>query len=248
MSFTELFSRCYDELTFNVGYGEMCAFIQKQLSLYPQTNNIILDAGCGTGSLCLLLSNCGYEMIGADASIDMLMQARQTCVQASTPVLFLNQSMEQLDLYGTIGAAVCTLDTINHIINIDELQRSINKISLFTEPGGLFIFDVNTRYKHEQILGNQSFIYDMDGVYCGWQNEYNPEEHKTDIYLSFFEEQEGLYSREDEQFSERWYSDAELTQVLAAAKYKVLARYGGYDCSQICDTTQRVVYVAQKGE
>lgn len=131
------------------------------------------------------LSKRGYEMIGVDASPDMLCAAQEKCAQAGAEVLFLCQPMEALDLYGTVNAAVCTLDSLNHITDPDTLREVLRRVSLFLEPGGLFVFDVNTPYKHREVLGNHTFVYDLEGLYCVWQNAYCAKDTSVEILLDF---------------------------------------------------------------
>ena len=110
-------------------------------------------------------------------------------------MLFLCQPMEALDLYGTVNAAVCTLDSLNHITDPDTLREVLRRVSLFLEPGGLFVFDVNTPYKHREVLGNHTFVYDLEGLYCVWQNAYCAKDTSVEILLDFFEEKaDGSYT------------------------------------------------------
>ena len=164
------FAAFYDRLTDDVGYPQRADYIAELLMEHGMKKGIVLDLACGTGSLTLELSKRGYEMIGVDASPDMLCAAQEKCAKAGAEVLFLCQPMEALDLYGTVNAAVCTLDSLNHITDPDTLREVLRRVSLFLEPGGLFVFDVNTPYKHREVLGNHTFVYDLEGLYCVWQN------------------------------------------------------------------------------
>lgn len=150
------FAAFYDRLTDDVGYPQRADYIAELLMEHGMKKGIVLDLACGTGSLTLELSKRGYEMIGVDASPDMLCAAQEKCAQAGAEVLFLCQPMEALDLYGTVNAAVCTLDSLNHITDPDTLREVLRRVSLFLEPGGLFVFDVNTPYKHREVLGNHT--------------------------------------------------------------------------------------------
>ena len=143
----------------------------------------------------------GYDMIGIDSSPMMLTQAQEKKYEYELPMLFLCQDMTDLDLFGTIDAAVCTLDSLNHLETADDIRKTIAKVGLFMNHGGIFIFDVNTIYKHREILGNNTFVYDCDDVYCVWQNQLS-EDDSVEISLDIFEYDDGAYFRESESFRE----------------------------------------------
>ena len=198
------FAAFYDRLTDDVGYPQRAEYIAGLLAEHGVQTGMVLDLACGTGSLTLELSRRGYEMIGVDASPDMLCAAQEKCAQAGAEVLFLCQPMEALNLYGTVNAAVCTLDSLNHITDLDTLREVFRRVALFLEPGGVFVFDVNTPYKHRQVLGDHTFVYDLEGLYCVWQNAYCAEDASVEILLDFFEEEAGgSYTRYGEQFTEQ---------------------------------------------
>ncbi len=155
--------------------------------------------------------------------------------------------MQQLDLYGTINAAICTLDSINHLTIEADVIETFRRVSLFLEPGGAFIFDVNTVYKHREILADNTFVYDTPEVYCVWQNSLN-EDDSVDITLDFFEEDDGAYYRSYESFSERAYPLSEIENWLSAAGLSVMHIYDELTQNDINDTTQRAVIVAVKPE
>ena len=157
--------------------------------------------------------------------------------------------MEQLDLYGTVDLAVCTLDSLNHLPGKKALQKALHRLQFFVEPGGLFLFDVNTPYKHREVLGNNCFVRESEALFCVWQNEYTPEEHKVEIQMDFFRRGKGeQYTRDGEQFCEWAWEDEELTAMLEAEHFEVLERWGGYDRAPVMPTTQRMVYVTRRRE
>ncbi|MBQ6569072.1 MAG: class I SAM-dependent methyltransferase, partial [Clostridia bacterium] len=135
------FSDYYDIFTDNVDYSAMADYICALFDRYGCKPESVLDAACGTGSLAIELAKRDFDMVCSDSSCEMLSVAMEKA--QGLGILFLNQAMENLDLYGTVGAAVCTLDSVNHITNEKKLAEAFFKVSLFTEPGGLFIFDVN---------------------------------------------------------------------------------------------------------
>ena len=147
-SYKDIFSTFYDALTADVDRGRIADFCEEMLQKYHPKRELILDLCCGTGTLAAEFSRRGYEVIGVDASPDMLMQAAEKNSALPQPVLYLCQPLQQLDLYGTVDLAVCTLDSLNHLPGKTALKKALHRLQYFVEPGGLFIFDVNTPYKH----------------------------------------------------------------------------------------------------
>lgn len=242
----EAFAQYYDTLICNVDYPARAAYFDRVITAFGGLRGILLDVACGTGSLSFELEKLGYDVIGADLSEEMLGIANEKRYEYGSKALFLNQSMQQLDLYGTVDAAVCALDSVNHITDPDELIKGFEKVALFLHPDGVFVFDVNTVYKHEHILANETFVYECDDVYCVWQNEYRPETRCVEIHLDFFEEcEDGRYKRQEEAFCERAYTDEEICRILRRAGLQVVARYDSDSFDPVRPDSQRVVYVAK---
>lgn len=242
----DIFSRYYDLLTDDVDYESRTGHLLKLFNKYDRTPSLLLDVGCGTGGFSLEFAKNGIDVIGADPSFGMLSIAKEKAENEGLNILFLNQSGQTLDLYGTVDGAVCCLDTVNHIICKRELQRFFNRVSLFLEPCRLFIFDVNTLYKHRCVLGDNTFVFDTDEVYCVWQNSFDKRSGITDIRLDFFENDNGAYIRSTEEFSERVYSREELEEMLERAGMSVIACLGENTLSKPAETAQRCVIIARK--
>ena len=167
-----VFSEFYDALTANVSYDTVSQVLSSLLTRYGKSRGLLLDLACGTGSVSVRLAKKGYEVIGVDLSPEMLSEAQNKAYSAGQNILFLCQDMTALDLYGTVDAAVCTLDGLCHLPNEESVFAALRKVSLFMNPGGVFLFDVNSDYKHRAVLGNNTFVYDTDDVYCVWQNTW----------------------------------------------------------------------------
>lgn len=239
----ELFANYYDELMQNVDYQGRAEYIDKLIKQYKPNANLLVDLACGTGSMTVKFSEMGYDVIGVDISEEMLSKARD---KSDESILYLCQSMQQLDMYGTIDAFVCTLDSLNHIENREELCRALSRVALFLEHDGVFVFDMNTQYKHEKILGHNTFVYETDAVYCVWQNEYE-NGGKVNIALDFFEEQEnGSYERYCEDFTEIAYSYAEIEDILHGVGLRILAAYDDMTLTPPKKNSERIVFVTGK--
>lgn len=242
------FAYYYDSLTENVDYEKRCEYIRGLLAENGVGEGILLDLACGTGTLSLMLSAIGYDVIGVDASEDMLSVAQEKKMETGEDVIFLCQRMEELDLFGTIKACVSTLDSLNHVTDPQAVREIIRRVSLFMEDKGIFIFDVNTPYKHRKILGDNTFVYDTDEVYCVWQNSTD-ENLLTRVSLDIFEKDEDdeeTYYRYCEEFSERGYDLEVLRQYLEENKFEVIGVYEEMTKNEVREDTQRAVFVAKK--
>ncbi len=245
MSGYNAFAEVYDKLTDNIEYKKRADYVSALFDRYGvRGKEPILDLACGTGSLTIELAKLGYDMIGVDSAYAMLSQAQNKKYEENVDVLFLCQDMTELDLYGTISGAVCMLDSLNHLDSAEDVKRTIEKVGLFMEHGGIFIFDVNTIYKHREILGNNTFVYDCDDVYCVWQNSLNDDD-SVDISLDIFERKDGTYYRSGEEFSERAYPIGQYKKWLGDAGFELLHIYDEMSDRELNDRTQRAVFVAR---
>lgn len=247
MSAYGVFAAYYDRLTGDAGYGARAEYIASLLreNRVPD-GGAVLDLACGTGSPTLLLASMGYDMTGVDGSPEMLAEARVKADREGVKLLLLCQELTRLDLYGTYDAAVCTLDSVNHLLSEREVGRFFSRLSLFLEDSGIFIFDVNTPYKHREILGDNCFVLEEDGLYCVWRNRYDEALCTVDIELDFFEERAGVYVRSGESFSERAYDTDTLKGLLADAGFRTLAVYEELTRDAPRRDTQRAVFVAER--
>lgn len=241
-----VFAQYYDALTGNVEYPKRAEYLLALLDRLGHEPGLTLDLACGTGSLTLELFRRGVDIYGVDASVEMLSAAREKCADAGADILFLCQKMQALDLYGTVDTVICTLDSLNHLRGREEVQRAFSKVSFFMNPGGWFVFDMNTPYKHEKILGNNTFIYDMEDVYCVWQNRYTPTMNKVSIGLDFFERDGRAYYRSSEHFAEYAYPVEEVQKMLEKAGFGEIVVYNELTFDPPEPDSQRLVYAAKK--
>lgn len=235
------FAHVYDRLMDDVPYSQIANLIDREIKLQKINNNIVLDLACGTGTLTGLLRGKGYEMIGADSSTEMLIKAQEK----NPDVLFLNQSMEELELYGTAGAIVCCLDSINYLTEDGALDRVFKLCNNYLEPGGLLMFDINSEYKFTHILADNIFTFDSEDIYYTWENDYSPQEKLCDFYLTFFVKRGEVYERFDEIHTERCYSDKEIGEALKRNGFSVKKKCDSFSDEKSKTTSERIFYVCE---
>lgn len=241
------FAEFYDGLQSDVNYPERAEYILELFKRYDRLPTLLLDMACGTGGFSLEFLERGIDVIGVDPSFEMLNVARNKLASKGYDVLLLCQTAEELDLYGTVDGAVCCLDSLNHITDESELMRSIDKISLFLEQDRLFIFDVNTEYKHKNILSGATFTAENDEVFCVWTNSECDADGVVDITLDFFgKNDDGTYFRKTDEFSERAYSEKFLDSCIERAGLRkvVVLKDMGFSAPEFDE--QRVIYVTRK--
>ena len=240
-----VFARFYDDLTLNVDYKAKADYLCDLFERFHHEPGCTLDMACGTGTLTIELKKRDIDVFGADMSSDMLTQAQMKAADEELDILFLKQKMQSLTLYGTIDTCVCTLDSISHLDGKTNVQKTFDRVSHYMEEGGLFVFDVNTVYKHEKILGDNTFVYDTDEVYCVWQNTYSKEDHKVLIELDFFVPEGEMYFKESESFCEYAYSEAEIGEMLEKSGFEVLAVFEDMTFAEPRSDTQRMTFAAR---
>jgi ubiquinone/menaquinone biosynthesis C-methylase UbiE len=217
------FAYFYDEFNGAADYDALYRRVKQELDAHGVKDGIVADLGCGTGELTLMLSQAGYDMIGIDQSEEMLAVVRDKAEQLglSGKLLLLRQDICRLDLYGTIRAAVSTFDTLNHV---SDLEGAIRSAAFFMEEGGVFLFDMNTPYKQEKLLGENEFSFDGPDAACRWKNHYDASGKKVDITIDIDYRDTGEHFTEA--FSEYTYPEQLVKSILE--KY-------GFTLESICD-------------
>jgi ubiquinone/menaquinone biosynthesis C-methylase UbiE len=242
----DAFSRCYDQFTEDVDYAFRVSRILQLFEKYDKKPTLLLDLACGTGNFSFPLAQSGMEVIGVDCSDGMLANAISKLPQGVTNPLFLNQYAEELELYGTVDGAICMLDSLNHITKYENFKKAVERVSLFLEKDRLFIFDLNTPYKHKEVLGDNVFVREDETAFCVWQNEYVGE-NTVDIYLDFFVETEnGCYERLMENFSEVAYTKEQIESALENAGLELVASLDDMTDNAPTETSERITYIVRK--
>ena len=221
------FAYFYDEFNGAADYDALFAYVTGELKAHGIQDGIVADFGCGTGELTLMLAQAGYDMIGVDVSEEMLSVLREKAdeLDMTGRILLLRQDLLSLDLYGTIDACVCCLDSINYVTRPSVLLRAFQRVHLFLNPGGLFLFDVNTPDKLRDMDG-QVFLDETEDTYCVWRAEFSERRRICTYFMDIFQRRGEVWLRGEELHEEYAYEAAELAEYLRRAGFSAVRQYG----------------------
>ena len=254
-------ARVYDRLNAEIDYGAWADFVERCFDRFlPTRPELVLDLACGTGSMTIPLAERGYDMIGVDGSADMLSEAYARAMGRER-LLFLQQDMRSFELYGTVGAVTCCLDSLNYLLTSEDLNACLGLVHNYLDPDGVFLFDVNTPHKFRSVYGDNAYVLEDElvwdegtdteeraAVYCGWQNHFDPSTRICDFDLTIFEElPNGSYRRSDEHQQERCYELNELTDALNANRFELLGVWSDFQFSAPTESTERW-YIAARAK
>lgn len=254
MAMYESFAAVYDRLMDNVPYDEWTQELHRILLEHDIPDGLVLDLGCGTGQVTRRLQAMGYDMIGADASPDMLQGAQEaeerrrdaeTQEASLHPVLYLCQDMRQFELYGTVRAVVSVCDCLNYILEEDDLLQVFRLVSNYLDPDGIFLFDLNTAFYYEHELGENTFADVRDDCAMIWENGYDPGSGINEYDLTLFVLREyGLYGRFQETHRERAWDIGKISDLLGRAGLTAVSFYDGYSGQPAREDSRRVLAAA----
>lgn len=241
------FAAVYDTFMDNIPYEEWCGYLTELLSGFGVRDGLVLDLGCGTGSLTELLAQKGYDMIGVDNSEEMLELAVEKKAASGLDILYLCQDMREFELYGTVAAVVSICDCMNYITEPEDLVTVFKLVNNYLDPGGIFIFDLNTEYKYEEIMGDCTIAEDREDSSFIWDNQYDPEE-KINIYdLSIFVRKAGdLYRKYHETHYQRAYSLDEIRQAIRQAGMEFVTAYDAFTQDEPKPDSERIYVIARE--
>lgn len=240
------FAEVYDTFMDNIPYEEWCGYLTWLLRDFGVPSGILLELGCGTGSMTELLAEQGYDMIGIDNSEEMLELAAEKRAASGHDILYLCQDMREFELYGTAAAAVSVCDSMNYILEKEELKQVFSLVNNYLDPGGIFLFDLNTEYKYKELLGDSTIAEDREECSFIWENQYD-EEEKINIYdlAVFVRREDGLFEKYQETHYQRAYSLDEVKEALREAGMEFVAAYDAFTKEPPREDSERI-YVAAR--
>ena len=243
------FAEVYDTFMDNVPYEEWADYLEDRLKEYGVKDGLVLELGCGTGSMTELLAEKGYDMIGVDNSEDMLEIAMEKRIESGHDILYLLQNMQEFELYGTVRAIVSVCDCVNYVTEKNELQEVFRLVNNYLDPQGIFIFDFNTRYKYEEILGDRTIAENREECSFIWDNYYYEDEKINEYDLTFFiREEEGLYRRFEETHYQRAYELETVKHLLEQAGLEFVAAYDAFTREPVKEDSERIYVIARSNQ
>lgn len=241
---------CYDGFTEDVHYPRWADYIERHFVKAGRPIHTVLDLACGTGTISWLLARRGYEMIAVDRSPDMLAKAMEKEEEGPTPdnlPIFLCQPMECLDLYGTVDACICMLDSVNHLTSPQKLKRMFARVKLFLEPNGLFLFDILTPRRLERLDGG-IFLDESEEAYCVWRTDFSKRRRICTYVMDVFLRDGDRWTREQEVHEEFAYTPEEVTQFLEEAGFCRIRQHAALSLRAPTGQAERIFFSAhQKG-
>ena len=241
------FAAVYDTFMDDVPYEEWSQYVRSLLTEYGVKDGLVLDLGCGTGSMTELLSAAGYDMIGVDNSEEMLELACGKREKSGRDILYLCQDMREFVLYGTVAAMVSICDCMNYILGLEDLVSVFRLVNNYLDPGGIFIFDMNTEYKYREVMGDCVIAEDREDAAFIWDNQYDEEERMNIYDLSIFvREEKDLYRKYQETHYQRAYSIQEVQSAILKAGMEWVAVYDAFTRQEPKADSQRIYIIARE--
>ena len=241
------FARVYDLFQDNVDYRAWAGYITSQLKKRGLSEGIVLDLGCGTGTMTELLAEEGYDMIGVDNAEEMLQEALEKRERSGHSILYLLQDMEEFELYGTVCAVVSVCDSLNYLLEEEALLQVFRLVNNYLDPGGVFLFDMNTPYKYETVIGSATIAENREEGSFIWENEYDPDTGINTYDLTLFlPREDGLYEKDTELHCQKAYSEQTVRELLEKAGLKVEAVYDAYTENPPGPESERLTFIARE--
>ena len=241
------FAQVYDLFMDNVDYEGWADCLEKHLKEEGIEDGLVLELGCGTGTMTGLLARRGYDMIGVDNSEEMLAEAMEKKVEDGLDILYLLQDMQEFELYGTVRAAVSVCDSLNYITEKEELLQVFRLVNNYLDPGGIFLFDMNTVHKYRDILGDDTIAENRDEGSFIWENSYDPDTGLNIYELAvFLPREDGLYEKCEELHCQRAYEQAEIEALIREAGMEIVGVYDAYTDKPASPDRERLLFIARE--
>lgn len=241
------FAEVYDIFMDNVPYEEWADYIEDILKEYGIEDGLVLDLGCGTGSMTQELAGRGYDMIGVDYSGEMLEIAMEKKEKSGADILYLLQDMREFELYGTVRAVVSACDSVNYITEEEELVQVFRLVNNYLDPKGIFLFDFNTEYKYREVLGESTIAEDREECSFIWDNYYDEEDQINEYELTLFiREKEGLYRKYQEQHFQKAYTLDTMKRLIEESGLVFETAYDAYTRNAPGEDSERICVIARE--
>lgn len=241
------FAQVYDELMDNVPYTEWCSYVRDILCSYGIKDGLVLDLGCGTGTFTELMASAGFDMIGVDNAEDMLQIAIEKRDASSHDILYLLQDMREFELYGTVRAIVSICDSMNYLTDPADFQKVLKLAANYLDYDGIFLFDLNTAYKYEQLLADHTFAENREDCSFIWENDFDADSRINTYELTLFvREDDTKYRRFAELHEQRAYTLAEVQEMISAAGLSFEAAYDAYTKDAPRADSERLTIIARR--
>lgn len=243
------FAEVYDTFMDNVPYEEWADRLEKLLEEYGINDGLVLDLGCGTGNMTESFAKRGYDMIGVDGAPEMLEIAARKREESGHDILYLSQDMREFELYGTVRAVISVCDCINYVLDAEELLSVFRLVNNYLDPGGVFLFDFNTQYKYEHILGSRTFAETRDACSFIWDNYYDADDRVNEYELTLFireDAKEERYRRYQEVHYQKGYTLEEIKALIGKSGLEFLGAYDGYTQKPAGTNSERILVAARE--
>ena len=240
------FAEVYDVFQDNVPYEEWCSYVTGLLKEYQVMDGLVLDLGCGTGSLTGLMARSGYDMIGIDNSGEMLQIAMNKRNASGLDILYLLQDMRGFELYGTVKAVISICDSMNYIMEYQELVEVFRLVNNYLDPKGVFIFDLNTEYKYRELLADNTFAEDREESSFIWNNFYDEEDRVNEYDLTLFVKEGELYRKFEETHYQRAYGLDQIQQAIRDGGMEFVAAYDACTRNPVQQDSERIYVIARE--
>lgn len=242
------FASVYDTFMDNIPYEEWAEYLIELLKEYQVEDGLMLDLGCGTGNMTEILAASGYDMIGIDNAEEMLDIAMEKRAKSGHDILYLLQDMREFELYGTVKAIVSICDSINYITEEEDLLEVFRLANNYLDPRGVFIFDFNTVYKYQEILGNQTIAEDREDCSFIWDNYYYEDEQINEYELSLFikEKDSDLYRKYQETHFQKAYDLETIKRLIEQSGLEYITAYDAFTRNAPTEKSERIYVVAKE--
>lgn len=241
------FARVYDMFQDNISYEEWADYLIESLRQDGIEDGLVLELGCGTGTMTELLAAAGYDMIGIDNSEEMLAEAMEKRVESGHDILYLLQDMQDFELYGTVRAVISVCDSMNYLTEEGDLEYLFALVNNYLDPGGLFIFDMNTEYKYRDVIGDATIAEDREDGSFIWENSYDPETGINVYELALFlPREDGLYEKCVEEHYQRAYPVDKIRKMIEKSGMELVAIYDAYTNNPPKADSERLTFIARE--